>query len=272
MTFQDLNAHDIDEANTIDLVDLGQRALRRLAFVDLRLAQLEADCRSLATGSRLEGGEAQLHTLLEQLLAAVEHSQSEQRAAFQSLCERLDELDSGLTCLRQLVANSDTGEQPDRCQPRGTPVGWEGTKQRLLECWEEESAEGPQRQQPESASPASLIDQPASGWNELLAAKEQEIASLKAQLAEWQEQWKSVEENELVRQEQERLLELQRTWEAKLRQAEVEISIERAKLARERTELEEKLRNIEALQTGPSSGVTAPARKSRWLSQLGLSD
>ena len=42
----------------------------------------------------------------------------------------------------------------------------------------------------------------------------------------------------------EKLREIQKSWEEKLRQAEIDISMERAKLGRERSQLEEKLKQM----------------------------
>ena len=82
--------------------------------------------------------------------------------------------------------------------------------------------------------------------------------------------------DELVQQERERLQALQQQWEEKFRESEIEASLERAKLSRERlelarknSELEERLEHLrrearQAEETGPSSR--------RWLAKLGLAD
>ena len=64
----------------------------------------------------------------------------------------------------------------------------------------------------------------------------------------------------------------------KLSRAEIDISMERAKLARERAELEEKLQRLEREKTqhGPSASDAEDVRQSgprgNWLSRLGLKD
>ncbi len=85
-----------------------------------------------------------------------------------------------------------------------------------------------------------------------------------------------IDADELVQQERERLQVLQEEWEEKFRQGEIEASLERAKLSRERlelakknSELEEQLEHIRrenrcVEETGPSSR--------KWLTKLGLSD
>lgn len=86
--------------------------------------------------------------------------------------------------------------------------------------------------------------------------------------------------DELVREEQQRLKQLQTEWEEKFRQGEIEASLERAKLSRERQELAKKQAELEEqlahlkrethhAELEPKSG-TGPSR--RWLRKLGISD
>ena len=71
---------------------------------------------------------------------------------------------------------------------------------------------------------------------------------------------------------------MQAEWREKLRQAEVDISVERAKIARERTGLEEKLRMFEAERATHKAGHVGDGssrkkqqrRSSRWFDKLGL--
>jgi hypothetical protein len=89
-----------------------------------------------------------------------------------------------------------------------------------------------------------------------------------------------VEADAIIVAERLRLKELQAEWEQKHRQAEIEISLERAKIARERLELQERIQDIETKQShtqGDSTagmGTTADRAKSRgrWLARLGLRD
>ena len=65
--------------------------------------------------------------------------------------------------------------------------------------------------------------------------------------------------------------------EEKLRAAEVEVSLERAKIARERAELEERLLSLQNDQAKHQAGVapgadTAKPARGKWLSRLGLKD
>jgi outer membrane protein TolC len=74
---------------------------------------------------------------------------------------------------------------------------------------------------------------------------------------------------------------MQEEWREKLRKAEVDISVERAKIARERSELEEKLQVFQSERKrleevlgsqppGDDKGKKSSARN--WLTRLGLKD
>jgi chromosome segregation ATPase len=87
--------------------------------------------------------------------------------------------------------------------------------------------------------------------------------------------------DELIREERERLKEIEQDWKEKLRQAEIELSLERAKIARGRRELEQKQNEIEERLAhmqrdeqqgsgGKEAPTTGPRR--RWLRQLGLGE
>jgi hypothetical protein len=75
---------------------------------------------------------------------------------------------------------------------------------------------------------------------------------------------------------------LQEEWKSKLRQAEIDISVERAKITRDRAQVEEKLANYEVerarqVSDGDSSagGANDSGKKpirGRWLARLGLKD
>ncbi|HEV3024384.1 MAG TPA: hypothetical protein VGX76_18035, partial [Pirellulales bacterium] len=79
-----------------------------------------------------------------------------------------------------------------------------------------------------------------------------------------------------VRTERERLRQLQLEWEEKLRQAEVDLSVERAKMARERAEIEEIQRRFNETQSQndeqPIGAKDKKPQRGRWLARLGLKD
>lgn len=124
--------------------------------------------------------------------------------------------------------------------------------------------------------------------DEVVARKDREIADLQAALNERSMAGGMTDEadvlaatldcDEAIRSERDKLASLQEEWRDKLRQAEIDISVERAKLARDRAELESKLRASEAEREafGPTGIAGTADRKSqkqpsgRWLSRLGL--
>ena len=87
-----------------------------------------------------------------------------------------------------------------------------------------------------------------------------------------------VDSDELVSQERERLQLLQDQWEEKFRKSEIEASLERAKLSRERQqlamkteEIEEKLEHLRR-DTEQKIDPSESGTSRRWLAKLGLSD
>lgn len=82
-----------------------------------------------------------------------------------------------------------------------------------------------------------------------------------------------IDSDDLVREEREKLQRLQNEWEEKFRQGEVEASLERAKLSRERRELVNKQSRLDAelesirLKALQKSEKDGPRK---WLDQLGL--
>jgi len=86
------------------------------------------------------------------------------------------------------------------------------------------------------------------------------------------------DQDELICEEREKAKALEGQWKEKLRQAEIDISLERAKLARDRLELEENAQQNESKNRTYRGGTdndipeSAPAKKkSGWFSQLGFS-
>ena len=84
-----------------------------------------------------------------------------------------------------------------------------------------------------------------------------------------------IESDALIVSERLRLKELRDEWEQKQRQAEIEMSMERAKLARERLELQEKTQQYSdnnPPQTEEEKKSGKAGTRGRWLARLGLRD
>jgi hypothetical protein len=159
---------------------------------------------------------------------------------------------------------------------------WESQKRRLLAALEDEG-------DPIDAARTQerlRIEQVIRDTDQALAQRNREIDELKKSLGEACDSRDAsesasaseVDRDEIVQQERDNLQRLQDEWREKLRHAEIDISVERAKLARERADLEEKLRDYEQQSHDSDSGgqtgkspAGKPAR-GRWLTRLGLKD
>ena len=75
--------------------------------------------------------------------------------------------------------------------------------------------------------------------------------------------------DEIIQQERQKLKEIQLQWEDKLRQAEIDVSLERARLARERTQLELELDTTQRERKAAGPPPTESKRR-KWLDHLGL--
>jgi hypothetical protein len=165
--------------------------------------------------------------------------------------------------------------------------GWESLKQKLLAEMETDFDPGDDRQKADKLTVQGAI----KITDEVVADKEREIEELRRLLASQAQQVGDVavgaaavaqmlDTDELIRQERDALQRMQEAAREQFRQAEIDISMERAKLARERTELEEKLRSLEAERAnlGPVAGGDSSGDKSKkpagrkWLARLGLGE
>jgi len=169
--------------------------------------------------------------------------------------------------------------------PSGGALDWEAEKQRILAALEAEGDDGA-GDEPERTHRRHLeIQEVVERTDRVIAEKNRELAEMKQLLEEQSSSVGSLavgaaaleevlDKDEIIREERENLTRLQEQWREKLRKAEVEISVERAKIGRERAQLEEKLQTLE--KQGPAgtandtvAGTEKPAR-GRWLAQLGL--
>jgi len=162
-------------------------------------------------------------------------------------------------------------------------LSWEAEKQRILAALESEMG-----QTPEAQNERLKIEDVIRNTDVIIAAKDHEIEALQQQLEE-ERQRKSeapgdvvsiskesiLDANQIVQEERERLNILKEEWREKLLQAEVEISLERAKIARQRAELEELRatnRTAPAAKMEPETEQAERATHGRWLARLGLTN
>jgi chromosome segregation ATPase len=179
------------------------------------------------------------------------------------------ELESRLSAARSSSGHADSGG-----------MDWESQKRRMLASLEDEgdSASDAERQQ-ERASIQNTIEM----TDAVVADKDREIEQLRTKLAEAaaqkpaaaeQQRQQKIDEivnaDEVVAEHRQRIAQLEHDMHDKLRAAELELSVERAKIAREKTELEELRIDIESKRPSHDSGAVAGAPRRRWLSKLGL--
>jgi len=162
----------------------------------------------------------------------------------------------------------------------GGAMDWEARKQQMLAALEDDD-----RGDVEAAQERETIQSAIELTDQIVAQKEQEIIELRRQLedrssAEGASTGAAVAEllngDELIRQEREKLLKAEAEWREKIGRAEIDISVERAKIARDRMELEEKMRIYQSDQSTRAAdgtpGVPEKPPRGRWLARLGLKD
>lgn len=163
----------------------------------------------------------------------------------------------------------------------GGAMDWEAQKQRLLA-----SLEADDDDRAEAVAEHSSIEGTIRITDQIVAQKDQEIAELKELLEQNANALPAatgdpaaiaelLNGDEIIRQEREKLQQAQAEWREKIGQAEVDISVQRAKIARDRSELEGKNRQYQAEQERRANEETGGAGKpagGRWLARLGLKD
>jgi len=160
---------------------------------------------------------------------------------------------------------------------------WESMKKKLLAEMDSDFDESNEQQKAGKLTVENAI----KITDDVVAEKDREIEELRRTLESQSQQVGEVavgaaavaqmlDTDELVKQEREALKRLQDQLREQLRQAELDISVERARLGREKSELEEKARSFEAEKAslGPAGGAgDAKGNKSRkWLTRLGLGE
>jgi chromosome segregation ATPase len=265
----------------------------------LRLAQEEADqCRSeaerLAEQLRGEAEEARAEMHRAKVFADRIASTAEDEVR-----EKVNALEDALADLaaknEQLTHEIDgLKRKPAASVGSADSLTWEERKRLVLSQLEDEDQQDSEgRGVSERMSMRQLIEK----TDREMARKEREISELQ-QLLEQQADTinhanqevavgaaafaQIFDQDEIIRRERERLQSLQKEWEGKLREAEIDVSRERAKLSRERNELEEKQRDLQDQLRGvvreaePNDGEPgankSAQRGGRWFSKLGLND
>jgi chromosome segregation ATPase len=257
-------------------------AQSRLSEAEGRLG--EAERRLMEAERRLAEAE---HRLAEAPKAAPDGQLEEEefRRRYELALEDLREVKARNAELQQQLASARSAA-PSATPPRRGVLDWEAEKQRILAALESQSAGDDGNE--EARAERLKIEEVVRKTDAVLAAKDREIAELKGLLANQSGSLgvmavgaaavgEVLDKDAIVQEERENLKRLQEECREKLRQAEIELSLDRAKLARQRAELEEKLRAM-APQESSTIGTAETADKSgkpprgRWLARLGLKD
>jgi hypothetical protein len=185
----------------------------------------------------------------------------------------------------------------EREQAKLGELSWAERREQLIRQLEAEGNEG-QSASTDSRRVRELIESTAvevSKRDRIIEERDREIEELKMLLTRQSGVTKGLavgasaiagvlDGDELIREERENLSRIKSEWEEKLRAAELEISTERARLARQRSELELAAADSRAQssddpddssENGPASETEIDStkngkRKRRWLSRLGI--
>lgn len=203
------------------------------------------------------------------------------------------ELHSQNEALAAKIANAKIQEKtPDNSLEAGEMLSWEERKRLILLQMEEDSFDANQFAASLSSEIKSGKETPGAFIDRLrleIEQRDDEIAELR-NLLDQQAEARSdgtaigasaiadmLDTDELISHEREKLQRLQAEWEEKFREGEIEASLERAKLSRERQEVSAKKHELELQleqlqreyrQTNAAGGGSSR----RWLAKLGLAE
>ncbi len=267
--------------------------------------QLEGKLTDQAVGQPTENPEATERLHAERDALAERLVESQQRLG--QLQRQLDELQAGSTAgehedhdrryetamkeLQRLKArNEELEEQLTKTQQGKAAlatlhegsVDWEAQKQQLLAALEDFDEEDE-----EDVAKRVKIEEVIQTTSAAIAGKDQQITELRQTVERQAGQAEStvnvaaaleeiLDRDTVVQEEREKLRRLQDEFEQKIRQAEIEIAIQRAEIARQRVEVEEIMRQFseeQRLVSETSNGGSAGDDKwagRRWLARLGL--
>jgi hypothetical protein len=195
-------------------------------------------------------------------------------------------LERALNDVRDLKRRNAELEQQSAPVAKNVPPGgldWESQKRRMLAALEADDAGDDETRVQDRLT----IEGTIRITDEVVLTKDREISELQERL----EQQASVpvllpsvaamaeifDHDEGIRGERERLKRLEAQWQEKLMHAEIDLSMERAKFARQQAELEELRRQSasrrdEKAAAKVESEEAKPPTRGRWLARLGLKE
>jgi chromosome segregation ATPase len=209
-----------------------------------------------------------------------EQQMSDLRRRFELAVEDVRELKTKNAQLEtQLAARKTTG---GGAEPDTGGSDWESQKRRLLAALENGDENGNPLPQKDRATIQGTI----AMTDAVVAEKDREIKQLQTQLAAGVEGaacqlerdpkvTEMIDSDEVIAQHRQRVRELEQEMEQKLRTAELELSVERAKMARQKMELDEMKSDLESQRQAFEAAGGPPVQgqpRRKWLSKLGLKD
>jgi len=182
---------------------------------------------------------------------------------------------------RQLIEVQPAQARRGPSAPSEDSADWETQKRRLLAELESHDSHDA-----ESTDRRLKIEEIVARTDKIIAEKNREIEELRHLLSSQSNSIGTLalgaaalgdvlDQDAIILEERQRLKQLQDECQAKLRQAEIELAMERARIARRDAEIEEKIRNMEARRSATEAEALAPTGRpvrGRWRTQLGLAD
>lgn len=243
------------------------------AEANAELAEVRAQCKRLQ--ERLVEAECRLEQAPSGE-AVVSQQADDLRRRFEMAVQDVRELKNQNADLkRELEAARRSGGTAASATHLVSGSDWESQKKRLMQQLDEDFSGGDAQQ----AADKLTVEGAIRITDQMVAEKEREIGELKRLLDDQSSNIGGLavgataiaavlDQDELIREERENLKRIQDEWRMKLRQAEVDISLERAKLARERAELDEKLQRLASSAKDHADAGPDKKKSRRWLSLL----
>lgn len=205
------------------------------------------------------------------------------RRRYEMAVDDLRELKAGNEELQEQLARARQSGGGNAGQISSSVLNWEVEKQRILAALEADFEEENENDREEKLKIEDVIrktdlvinekNREIGELRELLASQTNNIGSMAVGAAALGQ---ILDTDAVIQEERINLARLQEEWCEKLRHAEIEISLERAKIARERSQLDEKLRALQQqcvdLAAADQGNEPAKPTRGRWLAKLGLSE
>ncbi len=279
-----LAAVELHEKFELALEDV-QEHRRRVAELEQELASRpEAGADASPELVQLRAERQELLQRITDLEAQVAHAAAEDGSDSQQMEDLQRRFELAVEDVRQLkTEKADLEERLASTESQGAenegPLDWEAQKRRLLA-----SLDGGD-ETPERSEQRATIEGTIRITDEVVAEKDREIQSLREQMGQSAQHLPAVEiepdpaedslsDDERLETERQRLASLEAEWEEKLRCAELELSVERAKMAREQAELAELRIELETQRKATDSPTTSASDGNpggrNWFNKLGL--